>query len=118
MTDLSFLPITFIIDIARRRAATDGIPLIVRQRGDNDHGVLLLKINLLNGTARLLERTRQDNLWCWHRLTPSPFALESDIEQKITRRIVHDPDLWLVEIEDKEGRLWFEGTELEPFSLQ
>ena len=30
----------------------------------------------------------------------------AEIEARLTREIAFDPDLWIVEVEDREGRSW------------
>ena len=111
-TDLSasdVLPIDLLVSAQIRIAGREGVPIVVRQRGDDVNGTLLLKINLLNGTSRVINQMRVENelVWCpVSRTDPMP---ESDAETYLRRQAENDPDLWIVEVEDKQGRTWFPG---------
>ena len=65
MSDDDLLPTDFIIGATIRRAAQEGVPIVVRQRGDNARGTLVLKINLLDGTARVLTQGRSGDTQIW-----------------------------------------------------
>lgn len=95
-----------------RRAAQEGVSIIPVKRGDPQSGALLLKINLLNGTARLLTQVRDDEELGWCPVGPSDPMPDREADLYCERQAEFDPDLWLIEIEDKQGRLWFPGKEI------
>ena len=87
-----------------RRAEIGGAFAVVVRKGDPRAGAVLVKIlNRSDGTARLLaEATRGDGERVW--MEPAASREEPDLDRYIERAIRIDPDLWVVEIEDKEGR--------------
>jgi hypothetical protein len=85
-----------------RRAETAGAFAAVVKRGDKDAGACLVKVRLLNGEATLYRPIRNmsgDRVWL-----PKGPENEADIENYINNRVDDDPDLWIVEIEDRQGR--------------
>ncbi len=91
-----------------RRAASEGVPIVVRHRGDPDSGSLLIKINLLNGTARVLEQVaRDDGSPAWNPLGATDPLPDAEAEACLERYGSFDSDAWILEIEDRRGRLWF-----------
>ena len=100
---------SFLIQATIRTAACAGVIITVVQHGDDDVGSLMLKINLLNGTAVVLTSTRYNDEHVWiptQSGEPIPDR-EADLYLEKQRQI--DPDLWILEIEDKQGRVWFPG---------
>ncbi|HLS68460.1 MAG TPA: DUF1491 family protein [Kiloniellales bacterium] len=88
-----------------RRSNHDGIPAMVRHRGDAMGGLLLLKIALLDGTARAFTQQRDlDGHLGWMAVPRDEALPDADIEAYLERALRRDPDLWLVEIEDSCGR--------------
>ncbi|MGE0747049.1 MAG: DUF1491 family protein [Rhodospirillales bacterium] len=81
------------------------VPVAVRRRGDADAGSVILKLDRLDGTAVVLAQTRDgDGAPAWLRATgPAPVP-DADAEAYIERAIRRDPDVWVVEIEDRGGR--------------
>jgi len=92
-----------------RSAAQTSIPITVLRRGDPSSGTLILKINLLNGTARILIEARYDDARVWTPATPTDPMNEKEADAYLARQHDVDPDAWLIEIEDKQGRIWFPG---------
>ena len=92
-----------------RMAEREGVSMTVTRRGDASSGSLILKINLLNGTARVLIEARYDNNRVWTPATHTDPMNERDADAYMTRQAEIDPDAWLIEIEDKQGRVWFPG---------
>ncbi|MDR3425698.1 MAG: DUF1491 family protein [Alphaproteobacteria bacterium] len=92
-----------------RLAAREGVPVMVLHRGDPSSGTLILKINLLNGTARILIEARYNDARVWTPATPTDPMTEKDADAYLSRQTQVDPDAWLIEIEDKQGRIWFPG---------
>lgn len=79
------------------------IPVYVTRKGDATAGTVLVKVALLNGTARAYERgydlTTGARTWRVAQEGPEP-----DIDAMIARATARDPDLWVIEIEDRTGR--------------
>ena len=87
-----------------RRAELGGAFAVVARKGDARAGAVLVKVlNRSNNTARLYsEATRMDGDRVW--MQPAQSDREPDLDRYIERARKVDPDLWVVEIEDKEGR--------------
>ena len=77
----------------------------LRRRGDADAGALLVKVSRLDGTAAVFARTLSlDGGLTWRRATGEGWIPEEEAEARLTREIDFDPDVWIVEVEDPEGR--------------
>lgn len=96
------------ISAARRVAEQNGASLFLRHRGDSDNGGLLIKINLLNGSALLMQRVTIDDSLKWQAVLGDDPVDEGKAEDRIEQFLRYDPDLWVIEIEDPQGRLWLD----------
>lgn len=86
--------------ITRLRLA--GIPVFVIARGDATAGAVIVKLNTLDGQARAWQRSYDmDGARLWVVLSE---GAEPDVDAALVRQRDFDPDLWLIEIEDKQGR--------------
>ena len=87
-----------------RRAELAGAFAVVARKGDARAGSVLVKaLNRSDRTSRLYsEATRGDGERVWMR--PAVSADEADLDRYIERASRIDPDLWVVEIDDREGR--------------
>lgn len=87
-----------------RRAELAGAFAVVARKGDPRAGAVLVKvIDRRDRSARLYsEATRGDGERVWMQPVASDAEAELDAYVERARRI--DPDLWLVEIDDAEGR--------------
>ncbi len=87
-----------------RRAELGGAFATVAMKGDARAGSVLVKArNTRSGEVRLyMEATRGEGERVW--MQPRPDAAEADLDQYALRSRNIDPDLWVVEIEDSEGR--------------
>ncbi len=84
------------------RLRLKGIPAFVTSKGDATAGNVLVKINTLNGQARVFQRSfNADGARIWVILTE---GAETDVDQSLARQRGFDPDLWIIEVEDKQGR--------------
>lgn len=93
-----------------RAADAQGVTMMVLRKGDASRGTVLLKLNRLDGGFVVLNQIRRNERLGWARATgPEPVA-EADADAYIARQIKYDSDLWVVEVEDRQGRHWFEGT--------
>lgn len=83
------------------------IPAYVTAKGDAQAGAVAVKVALLDGTARAYER-RSDLLTgarAWMLLAEGP---EAEVDALLTRARSRDPDLWVIELEDRAGRTLLE----------
>jgi len=87
-----------------RRAEQGGAFAVVARKGDSRAGAVLVKIlNRSAGTSRLLaEATRMDGEQVW--MEPARSNQEPELDRYIERAVRIDPDLWVVEIDDRDGR--------------
>src|SRR6201996_6129033 len=87
-----------------RRAHQGGAFATVGRKGDSRGGAVLVKlVNRRAGEARLLaEATRGDGERFW--MQPVLSTREADLDPYSERAALIDPDVWVVEIDDPEGR--------------
>jgi hypothetical protein len=96
----------FWVSALLRRAQLGGAYGVVVRKGDRDAGAVLVKVTTLDGLARLYAPARNgagDRIW----LDLSAGALgenEREVDGHARKRAETDPDLWVVEIEDRLGR--------------
>jgi hypothetical protein len=93
-----------------RQLSAAGVSATVARRGEPTFGTLVLKINLLDGSCRVLSQARDvDGRLGWLSALGGTPVAEADADAYIARAVARDPDLWVVEIEDRHGRHPFEG---------
>ncbi|KJS44206.1 DUF1491 family protein [Roseovarius sp. BRH_c41] len=87
--------------LARLRLAE--IPAFVVAHGDDIGGAVLVKLNTLNGQARVWQRSfdLMSGARVWVVLAEGD---EAGVDAAIRRQRGYDPDLWVIEVEDREGR--------------
>jgi hypothetical protein len=87
-----------------RRAELSGAFAMVLRKGDARAGAVLVKVlNRRAGEARLYaEATRGDGERVW--MQPTPSTDEAELDAYLERQARIDPDIWVVEIDDTEGR--------------
>ena len=91
------------VDAYRQRLQIEGIPVYVARRGDATAGAIIVKLATLDGKAVAFHRV-PDLLTGgrdWAELTKGP---EAEVDLAINRQAAFDPDLWVIEVEDRQGR--------------
>jgi hypothetical protein len=84
---------------------------VVRRRGAEEAGAIFVKIDRLDGTADLYGPAPQTEFdearpgdrafMACLKAQPRP---DDEIEKYVSRQIDFDPDIWIVEVEDRQGR--------------
>ena len=79
-----------------------GVPAFVISHGDDTAGAIIVKVNKLNGDAVLFERSfsLDKNLNQWSKFESGD---EKELDELLSRQLSRDRDLWIVEIESREG---------------
>ena len=87
-----------------RNAEIGGAFATVSRKGDARAGTVIVKVfNTSDRSARLYsEAFGPDGERLW--MQPVESAFESELDAYLQRQIQYDPDLWIVEIEDRQGR--------------
>ncbi len=79
------------------------IPAFVVKHGDGTAGAVLVKLNTLDGRAvsyqRRFDLTRGDREW-----VVLAEGDEAAVDASLARQRGFDPDVWVIEVEDKQGR--------------
>ena len=97
------LTAAFWVAAYRKRLELHGIPCFVTRHGDDTSGAVLVKLNTLDGNARVFQRSFDlatgERLWM-----VLAEGSEVDCEGTCRRQVGFDPDLWVLEVEDRAGR--------------
>ena len=84
------------------RLRLTGIPAFVTAHGDDTAGAVLVKLNTLDGQARAFQRSFDPKSGArqWVILAEGD---EAAVDARIARQRRFDPDLWVIEVEDRAG---------------
>ena len=79
------------------------ISAYVTAKGDPTAGAVIVKVATLDGHARAFQRSFDltADARIWVTLAEGP---ESEVDALLARQKSRDPDLWVIELEDKAGR--------------
>jgi hypothetical protein len=97
-----------------RRAEIEGAFAALRRRGAAEAGAIFVKLDLLDGRAALFGPAPQseepppgvDRMFA--RLHKDEWIDPASAEERLRREISFDSDLWIVEIEDRNGRAFID----------
>ncbi len=95
--------------LARLRLAA--IPAYLARRGDDTAGAVIVKLATLDGNARAFVRrwdfASDTRLWA-----VLAEGAEATVDAALAREGARDPDLWVIEVEDRAGRTLLEENGL------
>jgi hypothetical protein len=93
----------FWVDAYLTRLRGADIPAFVVAHGDDTGGAVLVKLNTLDGKGVVFQRSidLMSGARVWMTLAE---GAESEVDTAIARQRGYDPDLWVIEVEDREGR--------------
>lgn len=110
MSEDNRIPTAVWVDAHLRKLQADGKSCYIVNKGAYAAGTVLLKINTLGAGCLLLQQQRNlDGDLGWMKLLKGEAVEEPEADDYIRRVVDRDPDLWVIEIEDKAGLNPFEG---------
>mgnify|MGYP003651419216 FL=1 len=93
----------FWVDAYLTRLRMFDIPAFVVAHGDDTGGAVLVKLATLDGKAVVFQRSFDlasgERVW-----VELASGAERDVDEAVTRQRGFDPDLWVIEVEDRAGR--------------
>lgn len=109
----------FWVSALLRRAAAEGAAAVVRRRGDETAGAIWVVVNRLDGSADLhvpMPQSEIDSDAPGDRRfeTVATAVPTAEIDARIASETRFDPDLWVVEVEDRAGRSFVEPPPRDP----
>jgi len=97
------IPTYLWVEAEIRRIQSQGLPVYVAHRGDKTGGTVIQKIANMAGDCKLIGQQRDlSGQLVWIHLLQDEIVSEFEADKYIKKSIERDPDLWVVEIEDKE----------------
>jgi hypothetical protein len=98
-----------------RRCQLAGAYALIRRRGASEAGAIFIVIDRLDGTNDLYGPALQSEAEAedvrgrgFERLLEAVDGLS--VEERLAKEMRFDPDLWIVVVEDREGRAYLEET--------
>ncbi len=91
------------IDAYLKRLQLQNIPAYVIHKGDPMAGVVMVKLNTLDGKAVCFQRSYDliTGERAWVVLAEGE---ETEVDASIAKQVGFDRDLWVIEVEDRDGR--------------
>jgi len=90
-----------------RRCGVEGVDAALRKRGAAEAGAIFVKVDHLDGTASLYGPAPQLFVEDSDERLFSPIlqgVTPLEVEERMVRELRFDSDLWLVEVDDRQGR--------------
>ena len=107
----SRLTTKFRIDAYKKLLSKMAVPLVILKKGDNTAGAILIKVCDLKGGSKLFsEFIGMDGCISWYLFAEGS---EVKMDHAVHRQLSIDPDLWVLEIEDREGRHFLQDLYLQ-----
>ncbi len=106
----------FFVSAHLRRLDVAAIPAALRRRGAAEAGAIFVKVDRLDGSADLYGPAPQALFEAdgpgERRFSPLlQGATPLDVEERLTKEVRFDSDLWIIEIDDRAGRHFLDLAE-------
>ena len=112
MTADDRIPTHIWVDAHLRRCTAEGIPVTVVNKGERMGGTVMLKIYQAGVGCRLLSQLRDlDGNLSWYSAHKDDIIDERTADEQISRTVDRDPDLWVIEIESRDGSIPVDGLD-------
>lgn len=110
MSEDTRLPAGLWIEAQLRQLTVQAIPYYIVNKGAYYSGTVLLKLNMLENGCKILTQIRDLNGQLgWFSALKEETVAEAEADAYIRRAVERDPDVWVIEIEDRQGQNPFAG---------
>ena len=101
-----------------RRCQAEGVSVVIAQRGDESAGAIFIRIDRLDGTVSLFGpvpggMTGSESERRWMNCFESRAVETAEAESYLSRQRNFDPDLWIIDVEDRAGRHFLGDSAIE-----
>ena len=99
-----------------RRVFAEGAAAYVARRGDPDAGAVFIRLVAGDAIRVFMPAPpwlAEDADRSWHERGDGAGLSLADAEAALQREVANDPDLWIVDVEDKHGRHFLDGFLIE-----
>lgn len=99
-----------------RRAEIEGAFAVLRQRGAVEAGAIFIRLDCLDGRNALFGPAPQsdieedDAMRRFRRMHDTDWVDAAALEDRLLREKKFDPDLWIVDVEDRQGRTFLDDA--------
>ncbi|MGO9743030.1 MAG: DUF1491 family protein [Roseiarcus sp.] len=92
-----------------RRAGVEGAFATLRRRGAAEAGAIFVVVDRLDGRAALYEPAPSvDGERRFLRAHADEWISPADVEARLQRQLRFDPDMWIVDLESRDGTHWLD----------
>lgn len=97
-----------------RRCAVEGAYATLRRRGAAEAGAIFVVVDRLDGAAALFGPAPQASFdetageRFWTRMHAEEWSTPAEIQDRLSKELKFDPDLWIVDVDDRAGRHFLE----------
>ena len=110
MTD-DRLPTELWVSAGLHRCSLEAVPAVVIRKGERQSGTVILKLDRRDrGTVILTQSRNMDGKLVWFPANDGTALTSTEAAAYVDRAIARDPDIWVIEIEHREG--WHPFTEI------
>ena len=102
------LPTDFWIQAQLRRFNTAGTGAYLLRRGDAERGTVLVRLAGVEGTRILIQVRDIDGKLAWMGVKDGATLANDEADAYVTRAVDRDSDLWVIEVETRDGENPFE----------
>ncbi len=98
------LPTELWVSAGLRRASDLGVPAFVVRKGETQSGTVILKVNRLENGCSVFTQARDiDGRLGWFPALDGATVPEAEADAYIERNAARDPDIWVIEVEHRDG---------------